>query len=72
MRIYVLLILPFISLNFFRRVLQVLALQGRPETDAEILEDIVAGKGREEDMDKLQEIAGLMRTASLCALGRTQ
>jgi NADH:ubiquinone oxidoreductase subunit F (NADH-binding)/(2Fe-2S) ferredoxin/Pyruvate/2-oxoacid:ferredoxin oxidoreductase delta subunit len=37
----------------------------------EILEDIVAGRGREEDMDKLQDIAVLMSAASLCALGRT-
>lgn len=37
----------------------------------EILDDIVAGRGREEDMDKLREIARLMKSASLCALGRT-
>lgn len=37
----------------------------------EILDGIVAGRGSEEDMDVLQEIAGLMKTASLCALGRT-
>ncbi len=37
----------------------------------EILADIVAGRGREEDMDKLHDVAELMRAASLCALGRT-
>jgi NADH-quinone oxidoreductase subunit F len=37
----------------------------------EILGRIVSGKGKEEDLETLQEIAGLMRTASLCALGRT-
>jgi NADH-quinone oxidoreductase subunit F len=37
----------------------------------EILEDIVSGRGREDDLDKLQEIAGFMKAASLCALGRT-
>ncbi|MCJ7446032.1 MAG: 4Fe-4S binding protein [Methanotrichaceae archaeon] len=37
----------------------------------EILDNIIAGKGREEDLDKLQDIARLMKDASLCALGRT-
>jgi len=37
----------------------------------EILGDIVTGRGCEEDIGKLQEIASLMREASLCALGRT-
>ena len=37
----------------------------------EILDGIVSGKGREEDLEILQDIAGLMKTASLCALGRT-
>ncbi len=37
----------------------------------DILSEIVAGRGREEDLETLQEIAGLMRSASLCALGRT-
>ncbi len=37
----------------------------------EILSEIVAGRGREEDLDTLHDIAGLMRSASLCALGRT-
>ncbi len=37
----------------------------------ETLEGIVSGRGKEEDLETLQEIAGLMRTASLCALGRT-
>jgi NADH:ubiquinone oxidoreductase subunit F (NADH-binding)/(2Fe-2S) ferredoxin/Pyruvate/2-oxoacid:ferredoxin oxidoreductase delta subunit len=37
----------------------------------EILDDIVGGRGKETDMDKLQEIARLMRAASLCALGRS-
>jgi NADP-reducing hydrogenase subunit HndC len=37
----------------------------------ETLEGIVSGKGKEEDLETLQEIASLMRKASLCALGRT-
>ncbi|OPX80053.1 MAG: NADH dehydrogenase I subunit F [Methanosaeta sp. PtaB.Bin039] len=37
----------------------------------EILNGIVSGKGEEGDLDKLEEIARLMRAASLCALGRT-
>jgi NADH-quinone oxidoreductase subunit F len=37
----------------------------------EILDGIVSGKGREEDLEILQDIASLMKTASLCALGRT-
>jgi NADH:ubiquinone oxidoreductase subunit F (NADH-binding)/(2Fe-2S) ferredoxin/Pyruvate/2-oxoacid:ferredoxin oxidoreductase delta subunit len=37
----------------------------------EILDDIVAGRGHDENTDKLQEIARLMKAASLCALGRT-
>jgi NADH:ubiquinone oxidoreductase subunit F (NADH-binding)/(2Fe-2S) ferredoxin len=36
-----------------------------------ILDDIVAGKGKEGDMEKLQEIAEATSTASLCALGKT-
>jgi NADP-reducing hydrogenase subunit HndC len=35
----------------------------------EILTDIVEGKGKESDIDLLQEIAGVMSSASLCALG---
>ncbi len=37
----------------------------------EILNDIVAGKGREGDIELLKEIADVMKSASLCALGRT-
>lgn len=37
----------------------------------EILDGIISGKGREEDLEILLDIAGLMKTASLCALGRT-
>ncbi|MDD3364198.1 MAG: NADH-ubiquinone oxidoreductase-F iron-sulfur binding region domain-containing protein, partial [Syntrophomonas sp.] len=37
----------------------------------EILEGICKGKGREEDLEFLQEIGETMQTASLCALGRT-
>jgi NADP-reducing hydrogenase subunit HndC len=37
----------------------------------EILDDIVSGKGKKKDLGTLQEITDLMRTASLCALGRT-
>jgi NADH-quinone oxidoreductase subunit F len=37
----------------------------------EILDGIVSGKGREEDLEILQDITSLMKTASLCALGRT-
>jgi NADH:ubiquinone oxidoreductase subunit F (NADH-binding)/(2Fe-2S) ferredoxin/ferredoxin len=36
-----------------------------------ILEDIVAGKGKEGDIEKLKEIAEATSTASLCALGQT-
>ncbi len=37
----------------------------------EILEDIVAGRGKEGDIELLKEIAGVMKKASLCALGTT-
>jgi len=37
----------------------------------EILNRIVSGKGDEGDLEVLRETAGLMRDASLCALGRT-
>jgi NADH-quinone oxidoreductase subunit F len=37
----------------------------------EILNDIVAGKGREGDFDLLEEISQVMTNASLCALGTT-
>ncbi len=37
----------------------------------EILDDIVAGKGREGDIELLKEIADVMKSASLCALGTT-
>jgi NADH-quinone oxidoreductase subunit F len=36
-----------------------------------ILDDIVAGKGKEGDIEKLQEIAEATSAASLCALGQT-
>jgi NADP-reducing hydrogenase subunit HndC len=36
-----------------------------------ILNDIVAGKGKEGDIETLQEIAGTTSAASLCALGQT-
>jgi NADH-quinone oxidoreductase subunit F len=36
-----------------------------------ILDDIVAGKGKEGDMEKLQEIAEATSAAALCALGKT-
>jgi NADH-quinone oxidoreductase subunit F len=37
----------------------------------EILDAIESGRGMDSDIQTLQEIAELMRTASLCALGRT-
>ncbi|MDD2835694.1 MAG: NADH-ubiquinone oxidoreductase-F iron-sulfur binding region domain-containing protein [Methanothrix sp.] len=37
----------------------------------EILDGIVSGTGREEDLQILKEVADLMRKTSLCALGRT-
>jgi len=37
----------------------------------EILDDIVAGKGRDGDIELLHEIADVMKSAALCALGRT-
>jgi len=37
----------------------------------EILDGIVAGKGREGDIELLEEIANVMKKASLCALGTT-
>ena len=36
-----------------------------------ILDDIVAGKGKEGDMEKLKEIAEATSSAALCALGKT-
>jgi NADH-quinone oxidoreductase subunit F len=36
-----------------------------------ILNDIVAGKGKEGDIEKLEEIADVTSVASLCALGQT-
>jgi NADH:ubiquinone oxidoreductase subunit F (NADH-binding)/(2Fe-2S) ferredoxin/NAD-dependent dihydropyrimidine dehydrogenase PreA subunit len=36
-----------------------------------ILDDIVAGKGKEGDIEKLQEIAEATSAAALCALGKT-
>ncbi|MEA2051870.1 MAG: NADH-ubiquinone oxidoreductase-F iron-sulfur binding region domain-containing protein [Euryarchaeota archaeon] len=37
----------------------------------EILNGIVAGKGREGDIELLKDIADVMKSASLCALGKT-
>jgi NADH-quinone oxidoreductase subunit F len=37
----------------------------------EILTDITEGRGKEEDIDLLQEVATIVREASLCALGTT-
>lgn len=37
----------------------------------EILERITAGKGRMEDLDLLEELAGKIKIASLCGLGQT-
>jgi NADH-quinone oxidoreductase subunit F len=37
----------------------------------EILDGIVSGQGREDDLQILKEVADLMRKTSLCALGRT-
>jgi NADH:ubiquinone oxidoreductase subunit F (NADH-binding)/Pyruvate/2-oxoacid:ferredoxin oxidoreductase delta subunit len=37
----------------------------------EILERITAGKGRIEDLDRLQELAAKVRVSSLCGLGQT-
>jgi NADP-reducing hydrogenase subunit HndC len=37
----------------------------------EILDGIVSGQGREEDLQILKDVADLMRKTSLCALGRT-
>jgi len=37
----------------------------------EILDGIVAGRGKEGDIEQLEEIAKVMKTASLCALGTT-
>jgi len=38
---------------------------------SQILEDIVSGRGHEDDMDKLWQISRLMKDSSLCALGRS-
>jgi NADH:ubiquinone oxidoreductase subunit F (NADH-binding)/(2Fe-2S) ferredoxin/Pyruvate/2-oxoacid:ferredoxin oxidoreductase delta subunit len=37
----------------------------------EILDGIVAGRGKEGDIELLEEIASMMKEASLCALGKT-
>jgi NADH:ubiquinone oxidoreductase subunit F (NADH-binding)/(2Fe-2S) ferredoxin/Pyruvate/2-oxoacid:ferredoxin oxidoreductase delta subunit len=37
----------------------------------EILDNIIAGKGKAEDLATLQDVAKFMKDASLCALGRT-
>ncbi len=37
----------------------------------EILTRITQGKGKEEDLDELEELANTMKTASLCGLGQT-
>ncbi len=36
-----------------------------------ILDRIVAGEGKEEDLQRLREIGGMMKNASLCGLGQT-
>ncbi|MBC7130950.1 4Fe-4S binding protein, partial [Candidatus Bathyarchaeota archaeon] len=36
-----------------------------------ILDDIVAGRGRKDDIDRLMEIADALKNAALCALGQT-
>ena len=37
----------------------------------EMLEDITYGNGREEDIDKLSKMSGLIKKTSLCGLGNT-
>jgi len=37
----------------------------------DILSEIVAGRGKAEDLKTLKEVASVMKSASLCALGRT-
>ena len=37
----------------------------------EILERIVAGQGKLEDLDRLEELAGMIRTMALCGLGKS-
>ncbi len=37
----------------------------------EMLEDITSGNGREEDIDKLTRMSGLIKKTSLCGLGQT-
>ncbi len=37
----------------------------------EILEDICAGRGRPEDMETLEDLAGAVKAGSLCGLGQT-
>lgn len=37
----------------------------------QFLEKITSGNGEEEDLDKIDELANHMHTASLCALGQT-
>jgi ferredoxin len=37
----------------------------------EILNRITAGKGEEQDLDRLQELAAAIKKSSLCALGQT-
>ncbi|MCQ2170002.1 MAG: NADH-quinone oxidoreductase subunit NuoF [Bacteroidales bacterium] len=37
----------------------------------EILDKIVAGKGTEEDLDKLEELANVIKDTALCGLGQT-
>lgn len=38
---------------------------------SKILEDICMGKGRDDDIQKIEDICEVMKDASLCALGRT-
>ena len=44
--------------------------EGLPQM-LEALDRITTGEGRVEDLDRLEEIAGIMSQASLCALGKT-
>ena len=37
----------------------------------EILEKIVEGRGEESDLDKLEELAGMIRSMALCGLGKS-
>ena len=47
------------------------SVPGRYETYAEILEKIVEGRGEEEDLDRLEELAAMIRSMALCGLGKS-